>query len=126
MTMHHYVQSVCALLSAAPKDGDGNCLRIRPEAGRARAIAYLTAERNAAAAEVRSLEPRTAPQLLNFSAPMQMLILTELLLAEPDKPVDIRALNLVQGRGPYVAQRIEEAAKDLIAMAPRLLEAVRL
>ncbi len=122
--MHDYVRSVIALLSDAPKDGRGNYLRIRPEAGRERVIAYLTDERNAAQEEVNQQEGKVVPQLLTFSVPMQMLVLSELLLANLDQPVDLRALNLVQGRGAYVANRIEEAVEELTMMAPRLLEVV--
>jgi len=63
------------------------------------------------------------PRLREQSVPMQVLILTEMLLANPGDPVDLRVVNTAQGGG-YVAERLETAARDLASLAPHLLEAI--
>jgi hypothetical protein len=121
--VHHYVEGVISAVRAAEPDGRGGLLRIKSDADREQVIDYLTRERNAAQARVDSFFG--PPQLNSVSTAMQALILTELLLAEPDKPVDLYVVSRAQSyAGGQVAEHIEEAADDLVSFAPRSLEVV--
>jgi len=123
--MYPYVEQIFSDLSQLPAtelSGFGGYLRIKSDADSERILDFLTEERDAAQKEVESL--LMPPRLLSFSVPMQILLLTELLLAMPHEPIDIHVLGKVQGGQAYVAERLEEAANALVMFAPRSLEVV--
>ncbi len=120
--MHSYVEQILSQLQPTRYPGRGGYLRIKPSADPQHVCTYLIHERSAALVEVASRQ--MPPRLLNFSVPMQMLILLELMIARPTKPIDVRAIAMVQGGQAYVAERLEAAANELVMMAPALLEVV--
>ena len=119
--MHSYVQQVVGSVNTDEQVGSGGYIRIKPGADSGEARTYLTEERDAAQ---EAVESACGPaQLVTLSVPMQMLILAELLLAKPDEPVNVRAVNKAQpSASGYLAERLEEAAKGLVMMAPHLIE----
>jgi hypothetical protein len=120
--MHPYVNMVISQIDPRKSQGCGGYLRIRPGAKK-QACAFLIKERNAAQTWVD--KARISGPLLNAEVPMQMLILTQLMLTDPDTPVDIRAVVMAQllNRG-YVSKRIENAVRGLVLLSDGLLEVV--
>ena len=119
--MHPYVEQVVRGIRADEQVGIGGYIRIKPGANHEEACAYLTEERDAAHGAVESA--RGPAQLISISIPMQMLILAELMLAKPDEPVNLRAVNKAQpSSSGFLAERLEEAAEGLVMMAPNLIE----
>lgn len=119
--MHPYVEQVVRNIRADEQVGSGGYVRIKPDANREEARVYLTEERDAAQ---EAIESACEPLLLaSISIPMQMLILAELMLAKPDEPVNLRAVNKAQpSSSGFLAERLEEAAEGLVMMAPNLIE----
>ena len=118
--MHGYVEDVLTRVRPSKSAGRGGYLRIKSSADWQQVHAFLTEERDAAQAELESMQ--MPPRLLNLSIPMQVLILTERLLKEPEAPADILAINMAQSSGGYVAERIEKAVDGLMTKAPWLFE----
>ena len=119
--MHPYVEQVVRNIRADEQVGVGGYIRIKSGADPEEARVYLTEERDAAQEAVGSA--RGPMQMVSLSVPMQMLILAELLLAKPNEPVNVRAVNKAQpSSSGYLAERLEEAAEGLAMMAPNLIE----
>jgi|GEM_PF-1522523 len=119
--MHPYVEQVVRNIRADERVGVGGYIRIKSGADPEEARVYLTEERDAAQEAVGSA--RGPMQMVSLSVPMQMLILAELLLAKPNEPVNVRAVNKAQpSSSGYLAERLEEAAEGLAMMAPNLIE----
>ena len=119
--MHPYVEQVVRNIRADEQIGVGGYIRIKSGADPEEARVYLTEERDAAQEAVGSA--RGPMQMVSLSVPMQMLILAELLLAKPNEPVNVRAVNKAQpSSSGYLAERLEEAAEGLAMMAPNLIE----
>lgn len=127
--MHYYVEQVLSALRHAQLDGTGGYLRVKPGADPEHVRKVLTEERDAAIKEVAERESagRPGPAFAVEGSPaMQMLILTERLLAAPGEPVDIAAINEAQQRGriPAIKRGLDEAVECLHLLFPRTFEVV--
>lgn len=99
----------------AQSDGHGGHLRIKEGASLEAALGRLGDERELALLELgHSRNPA--------SIAMQTLVLAELLINKPDRPIDLWALSRAQQANGVVAGCIEAAAHGLVDLYPRLFE----